>query len=392
MSLYTRIGVNFWNWSRFRELRTNEGKLLVIALYTSSSSKLLCPGLYKGSIATMSEDSGMTPEDVRKGLDDLLEVDLVEYDVRQRMLRLTEFPDTGESPSNGKVIRAWYRGWNSSPACAVRDAHVATLRKLIDDWCREQNKKLSADHENAWAETFGKVSVPVRKRTVRRAVQTDLFEPPPDPDPVPDTLSQASPDVDSSCSVGLGLTNAESNDSAVPETVSDTVTKGTRSGSGERQRSGSSFSSSEAEDPATGLPGDRDREAPAPARPKLTLVPPPADTTAAQSFLDALAREAGGAFKSRIREGMQDALCAAISAIPAHDRGPVELALVGQQLARAPTLVHGEVGDPTSKLCAWLAVKGAYQRALAAARAHEQKASDRSAMLAESMKQLGMTT
>ena len=394
MSLYTRIGVNFWNWSRFRELKTNEGKLLLLALYTSSSSKLLCPGLYKGSIATMSEDSGMPPEDVRKGLDDLLEVDLVEYDVKQRLLRLTEFPDTGESPSNGKVIRAWFRGYNSSPACPVRDAHVATLRKLIDDWCREQSKKLSADHENAWADTFGRISVVPRKRVVRRAVQTDLFEPTPDPDPSPDTLSQASPAVDNPCSGGSDLTKAESNDSAVPETVSDTVTKGTRSGSGERQRSGSSFSGADP-DPATGLPGDHDREAPAlprtVTRPVLTLVPPPTDLAAAQDILDALAREAGGTFKSRVREGMQDALCRAISTIAREDRGPPELALVGQQLARAPNLVHGELGDPTSKLCAWLATTGAYMRALDAARRHEQQASDRSAMLAESMKHLGMT-
>ena len=193
MSVFTQVGAGIWSWDPFRRLcRSHDDivgrctKLFWLALYTAPEAKLVTPGLWFGSITTMSEAAGLQADEALVYLDRLLEDEMVEYDRERRVLRLTQLPDHGESPKNGNTLRGWWRKFQTVPACAVRDAHVSTLRWIMDEWSRVQGKPISPDHQSAWDETFGRLPVPApRRRGVRRlldadtstAVQPSLFGP-----------------------------------------------------------------------------------------------------------------------------------------------------------------------------------------------------------------------
>lgn len=182
MSVFTKLGVGLWAWEPFKRLERGHedivgrcSKLFWIALYTAPEAKLVVPGMFLGSVTTMAESASIPVDDARTYLDRLRDEDLVDYDVKNRVLRLTELPDGFESPSNGNTIRGWWRKFKTVPTCAVRDAHVSVLRWIMEEWSRSSGKPISLDHTAAWSETFGRMSVPVRPRK-RRHVQTSLFE------------------------------------------------------------------------------------------------------------------------------------------------------------------------------------------------------------------------
>lgn len=182
MSVYTRIGSKLWMWAPFRSLeRFPEdpigigAKLLFLHLYTAPEAKLSVPGLYMGSITTMSESMGTSPDSVRKYLDRLLDDGLAEFDPSHRVLRLMMLPDAGESPTNGNTIRGWWRKFQNVPECAVRDSHVPMLYWIMQEWSRSNRKPITVDHMKAWDETFGQVVVPAARPRVRKHVQTSLF-------------------------------------------------------------------------------------------------------------------------------------------------------------------------------------------------------------------------
>lgn len=192
MALYTRFGSGISTWDRLTPLDPG-ARWLWVALYTSNEAKRLPPGLFHGSITTMAECARITVDAARLHLDQLLEAELVEYDMKQRVLRLCELPDCGESPANANILRGWWNKFRSLPKCAVRDAHVATLSWLMEEWARENSKVITEKHREAWSVTFGTIVVPAaRRRGIRRLVdhatgtpsQPGLFDPvtaPPEP-------------------------------------------------------------------------------------------------------------------------------------------------------------------------------------------------------------------
>lgn len=182
MSLFTKIGTGLWNWDPFRRLERNYDdvvgrctKLFWLGLYTTPEAKMVVPGMFLGSITTMADACRIPADDARTYLHRLVEDDMVEYDIERRVLRMVALPDYGESPTNGKAILGWWRRFQTVPECNVRNAHVSTLRWIIDEWCRHSGKALSHDHANAWSQTFGQISVPLAKRRSPKHVQTDLF-------------------------------------------------------------------------------------------------------------------------------------------------------------------------------------------------------------------------
>jgi hypothetical protein len=182
VSAYTNLTADLWTWEPWRHLEHDSTdlvgrctKLFWLSLYTSHDAKRVMPGLFAGSITTMAEAAGMPVDDSMRYLDRLLEHDLVEFDRESRVLRLTRLPGFGDAAgSNGKVIRGWWNQFKKVPACPVRDAHVATIRWMLDEWSRYTGKPLSNDHAQAWADTFGRVAIPApRRRGVRRLVDSD---------------------------------------------------------------------------------------------------------------------------------------------------------------------------------------------------------------------------
>jgi hypothetical protein len=174
VTAFTRLGSCLWIWEPWVSLPSKEAKLLWLALYTSGAAKRNAPGLWEGGISSMTDASRMGADDVIGALDVLLDCTMVEYDKKVRVLRLCALPDAGEYPSNGKVILGWWTRFRSIPECDVRDAHVTTLRWIIDTGARQAGRPISADHENAWRDTFAQVKIPLpRRRGVRQLADSD---------------------------------------------------------------------------------------------------------------------------------------------------------------------------------------------------------------------------
>jgi hypothetical protein len=232
VTAFTRLGSCLWHWEPWVGLPSERAKLLWLALYTTGAAKRNAPGLWEGGISSMTDASHMDVGDIIGALDTLLERAMVEYDTKVRVLRLCVLPDAGEYPSNGKMVRGWWTRFRSVPECDVRDAHVTTLRWIIDTGARQAGRSVSADHENAWHDTFAQVKIPPpRRRGVRQVADSDTsthvqpslfstafgsgngFTPQSDPS-CPQNLQQA---VNNSASL------RQPNEIGGPETVSDTV-------------------------------------------------------------------------------------------------------------------------------------------------------------------------
>jgi hypothetical protein len=180
MSAFTRLGSAIWDWEPWTELGAT-ARVMWLALYTSAEAKRHIPGLWQGGIPSMADAARMAADDVRMALDQLLERELVEYDPKFRVLRLCDLPDAGEYPTNGNVIRSWWTKFNTVPGCPVRDAHVRTIAWILDTGSkrlRGQDQKVTANHQQAWSETFGTIVVPAsRRRGLRRLADNDTGTP-----------------------------------------------------------------------------------------------------------------------------------------------------------------------------------------------------------------------
>lgn len=372
MSAFTNLTADLWTWDEWRNLEHDVtdltgrcAKLFWLALYTSHDAKRIVPGLFGGSIHAMAECAGMPVDDALKYLDRLLEHDLVEFDRNYRILRLTKLPGFGDAAgSNGKVIRGWWNQFKKVPACPVRDAHVTTLRWMLDEWSRYTGKPLSNDHNTAWADTFGRVDIPApRRRGVRRFMDSDtgtpeqpsLFDPRPSHPSGPsgsgssgslsvgrgdgsDSLSGTPCDSRDANSVDKSVDSANPNKIIVPETLS----KGFRNpwDPDPEPDQDQVFRSSEG-----GSGG---------GRPALALVPA-ANSFDADDLVDALATGTercanylAGRFPRAVTREQRMALGRAIAALGPIDNAPAALALLREYVAAgAPDLDFRDIEQLT---------------------------------------------
>lgn len=240
MSAHTRLGAGIWDWEPFTQLDAGP-QVLWLALYTSVEAKRILPGLFHGSITAMADAAHKPVDETRINLDKLLDADLVEYDIKLRVLRLTQLPDGGESPPNPNVLRGWFRKFLTVPSCQVRDAHVPTIRWMMEQWSRETLKPISVGHEEVWRDTFGRIVVPPpRKRGVRRLAESDtstaaqpsLFSRAKPVLDVPETVPRLLLPHGEADSVDNSDSLHQMNNFRGPETVSQTVSKPSGSGSG----------------------------------------------------------------------------------------------------------------------------------------------------------------
>lgn len=305
---FTKLGNEVFHWERLIPC-TIAARYLWVVLY--GSPRRVIPGLWVAGLPTLGDAAKMQPDDAVPALDNLLEHELVEYDRKREVLRLTEFPDRCDRPDNGKVIRGLYNRFRVVPDCDIRNAHVETLLWLLDDPVRVP----SEDHVKAWADTFGKVRIPApRKRGVRRLLDSDTSNP----------------------NQGSLFTNPQQIVSLIPkpDTVSDTVSDTVRS---TFKDLGSDLSDLGESKPYA----------------KLGLVPLSADPFTVAEMLESVAADSAGRFSpGPVDERMQDALCATIRSCVTAEVGLADLRVVGRWLAAGGLAYRTDLGPP------WIAKAG----------------------------------
>jgi len=169
---FTRIGFLFWEWEPIRHLDPVALKLWMV-VYT----KCQIPGLWCGDVQDLSSQAFLTADQTLRGLDILLDAGLIEFDRAARVLRLTQLPDAGEWPGSPNIMLSWWKIFTRKvPCCDIRDAHVTTLRWLLEEGARHSNRaqRPTDAHEQVWAETFGTIAIPSkRSRGVRKFSDSD---------------------------------------------------------------------------------------------------------------------------------------------------------------------------------------------------------------------------
>lgn len=390
MTLYTRIGACLWNWEPW--LALDDGpRNLWLALYTTAEAKRIIPGLWHGSINQMAEASRRSFTDTWKNLDKLLEAEMVEFDQKHRVLRMTMLPDAGEYPASPTILASWWSKFLLVPTCLVRDAHVGIIRWILDTGAKQVKKNRSGRptpaHEEMWEETFGTIApVAARRRGIRRLsdqandtstdVQPSLFASPSQPLPVAssqfvDTVSIPSP----SSLFSSGPTSDSANPENNPFAPLDTVSR--RYGEGEGVGVGVSGSGDSDPAPSPQVvdpdPGRRPIEN-AIRRPTLALVPAPRDEqrcTPEQLVAGICAGfgpNAGPRVAQIAPEALSPALCETIRALDERGWGTADLALAGKWLATRDgrqALAAGSHGCPPGHVVAnWAADAAALIRAI----------------------------
>lgn len=387
---YTRIGTNLWNWEPFTDLDPT-ARILWLGLYTSAEAKRVLPGLFHGSITAMADASKLPVDETMKALDRMLartdEFELVEYDAKHRVLRFTQLPDAGEYPSAPSILQSWWKRFNMVPACQVRDAHVTTLRWILERGAamaeKNQSKKPTPGHEQQWASTFATVQIPPpRRRGLRRLVDADTstsVQPSLFPDPSVEHQSTPSPKP---------LTPIPGSSPGSDPAIKDLRYLGPReslstpSGEGEGVGAGAgvgvSFSSGGGGGGSGGGEGTE--------RPRLTLVPmrPTQPYTPA-----ALVIALSGGDHALVREGFLDALHDVIDAMGEQGMGLTDVALAASY---AKPEISSVGGDPRSRMSVWAATPGNVIAAIRLAREREYEAHERIDMANEARRALGLTT
>lgn len=370
MGDFTSFGAKIWNWRRWRNL-DDSTRLLWIGLYTTAQAKHAVPGLWKGSIAIISEETGMTPERVIRGLDRLLAVDLIEYDRDFDVLRMTELPDTGEWPSNENWLKGWWNRFVLIPECPIRNAHVATLRWILEQGARDRGKVIPKSVEQTWLDTFGRIDVPAqRRRGVARlegdsdtstAVQPSLFAL-----TTPELQRPSTPSDVITPRANAGEIPSESeivSEATSGSRVSKPSIEGFRA-SGTGTDTGTGISSS------GGIGGDIH----SPPKPTLKLVPKPGAFSVAD--LHAVLQRTGSRWEQTLRQRDHDALEQAIGELGMLFDGQAVLGLLREHIARG-----GLAGITLQEICR----PGALSAAIEQAQARKRTADERAAMLAAAL-------
>ncbi len=150
---YTPIGSTVTRWKRLREVSV-AARWVWLALYTGSEAKMCPTGLFFGSIYSIANAAGMTPQEADKAMHELVTAKLILWDVSNELVRLVELPDSLDRAHTEQAIHGWWGRFCNIPKCALRDSHVPQLRDMI------MSGKVNDKMRDAWDRTFGTIDVP----------------------------------------------------------------------------------------------------------------------------------------------------------------------------------------------------------------------------------------
>jgi hypothetical protein len=160
---------NVIEWDRYQVMSLLERAVFWGIYVGPRANSLDPPGIFNGSVARLAEDSRLGHVDTQNAINRMVDRGLAEIDRERRVIRLTEMPDRGNRPANGKCVYAWWRMWQEVPECELKYRHIELLEWLT--------KPFTKDHLRAWDHTFGTECVQsrIRSNPERPREQQSLF-------------------------------------------------------------------------------------------------------------------------------------------------------------------------------------------------------------------------
>ncbi len=111
-------------------------------LLLGPEARTACPGLVRLGVGGLAEALRASSQDVHVALGRLEKIGWLRVHGPQRVIHIPKAP-TWRGGGNGKIIRGWYRRWQSVPEGPWKQAHIAAM-----EVCRPSTG-------TAWEETFG---------------------------------------------------------------------------------------------------------------------------------------------------------------------------------------------------------------------------------------------
>jgi hypothetical protein len=102
----------------------------------------------------MADHARLSHAETVAALDLNIEREMVEFDARAQVLRLTKLPDRCEKASNGDCLRGWWSRRDTVPDCSVRDRHLQLMAWLHLPIVASR-RSAKEEMQRAWDETFG---------------------------------------------------------------------------------------------------------------------------------------------------------------------------------------------------------------------------------------------
>lgn len=158
---YRKIDPRFWDDERMAS-QSHEAKLLFLYLLTGPHTNTL-PGIYVVGVGAIADGLRMTAEHVEALLQTLEGLGRVERDKATRVIRIPNAPRYNHA-ENARVVRSWWKQWQSLPECRSKHAHMWSLLEGIPADGHER----AAQSIAVWNETFA-----ARWETVRSLYRDD---------------------------------------------------------------------------------------------------------------------------------------------------------------------------------------------------------------------------
>jgi len=135
MARYRKIEVATWGDDRFRALSAPQPNAQTLWMYLLCGPRTTAlPGLIIASDLVMAADLGWSVKAFREAFQEVSAKALAKADWKAGLVVLSKalFDSTGEpretqKPQSPNVIKAWSKGWDEVPECALKDEYLQTL-------------------------------------------------------------------------------------------------------------------------------------------------------------------------------------------------------------------------------------------------------------------------
>lgn len=156
---FRKIDPRIWDDERFVDLTAIQ-KLFWFYILTGPHATSL-PGLWIVGIGELVDGLRFPDRSVREALAVLEGTGMLIHNPRVRLVRVPNAPKYNR-PENARVLRAWFRLWQSIPDCQQKFDHLASLQAAVSSPTPKDEADDAVDQPlgGAWMSTFGSVTVP----------------------------------------------------------------------------------------------------------------------------------------------------------------------------------------------------------------------------------------